>query len=64
VSPEVLKTILAGSGRSAKANITRRTPQMAELIEAVEQWTVAEEGRPEMTNGDRKSELHPKPGRG
>jgi hypothetical protein len=46
VSPEVLKTILAGSGKSAKANITRRTPQMAELIEAVEQWMVAEEVHP------------------
>jgi hypothetical protein len=64
VSPEVLKTILAGSGKSAKANITRRTPQMAELIEAVEKWMVAEEGSPEMTNGDRKSELHQKQGRG
>jgi hypothetical protein len=64
VSPEVLKTILAGSGKSAKANITRRTPQMAELIEAVEHWMVAEEGTPDMTHGDRKSELHPKPGRG
>jgi hypothetical protein len=30
VSPDVLKTILAGSGKSAKANITRRTPQIAE----------------------------------
>ena len=47
VSPEVLKTILAGSGKSAKANITRRTPQMAELIEAVEHWMVAEEGTPD-----------------
>jgi hypothetical protein len=46
VSPEVLKTILAGSGKSAKANITRRTPQMAELFEAVEQWMVAEEVHP------------------
>jgi hypothetical protein len=64
VSPEVLKTILAGSGKSAKANITRRTPQMAELIEAVEHWMAAEEGTPDMTDGDRKSELHPKPGRG
>jgi hypothetical protein len=64
VSPDVLKTILAGSGRSAKANITRRTPQMTELIEAVERWMVAEEGAREMTNGNRKSELHPKQGRG
>jgi hypothetical protein len=64
VSPEVLKTILAGSGKSAKANITRRTPQMAELIKAVEQWMVAEDRIPDITNGDRKSELHPKQGRG
>ena len=64
VSPEVLKTILAGSGKSAKANITRRTPQMTELIEAVEKWMVTEESLPDMTNGDRKSELHQKQGRG
>ena len=64
VSPEVLKTILAGSGKSAKANITRRTPQMAELIEVVEKWMVAEEGISEMTNGDRKNEFHQKQGRG
>ena len=64
VSPEVLKTILAGSGKSAKANITRRTPQMTELIEAVEKWMVTEESLPDMTNGDRKGELHQKQGRG
>ena len=64
VSPEVLKTILEGSGKSAKTNITRRTPQMTELIEAVERWMVTEERLPDMTNGDRKSQLHPKQGRG
>ena len=37
---------------------------MAELIEAVETWMVAEEGTPDMTHGDRKSELHQKQGRG
>ena len=37
---------------------------MTELIEAVETWMVAEEGTPEMTNGDRKSELHQKQDRG
>lgn len=38
VSQSVLKTILDGSARSAKANITRRTPQIENLIEAVEHW--------------------------
>lgn len=38
VTPEILQTILEGSGKTAKANITRRTPQIVELIEAVEQW--------------------------
>jgi hypothetical protein len=37
---------------------------MSELIEAVEKWMVAEEGTPEMTNGDRKSQLYQKQGRG
>lgn len=41
VTPEVLKTILEGSGKTAKANITRRTPQLIELIEAVEAWILA-----------------------
>jgi hypothetical protein len=40
VTQPLLKTILEGSGRSAKANIMRRTPQIKELIEAVEQWMV------------------------
>jgi hypothetical protein len=64
VNPEILRTILAGSGKSAKANITRRTPQMTELIEAVEKWMETEERLPEMTNGDRKGQLHQKQGRG
>jgi hypothetical protein len=64
ISPEILKTILEGSGKSAKANITRRTPQLAELVAAIEQWTVPEEGTPDMMNGNRKSELHQKQGRG
>ncbi len=38
VTPEMLKTILEQSGKAAKGNITRRTPQMVELMEALEQW--------------------------
>jgi len=44
VTPEVLKTILDSSSKTAKGNITRRTPQIIELIDAVEHWMVAEEG--------------------
>lgn len=43
VTPEVLKTLLEMSEKTTKGNITRRTPQIVELIEAVEKWMVAEE---------------------
>lgn len=43
VTPDILNTILDGSGKTAKANITRRTPQIVELIEAVEKWIIAHE---------------------
>lgn len=54
VTPEVLKTILEGSGKTAKANITRRTPQITELIETVEQWLVAGDTE-ETGGGERRS---------
>jgi hypothetical protein len=44
VTPDVLKSILDGSSKTAKGNITRRTPQLTELLDAVEHWMVAEEG--------------------
>ena len=44
VTPEVLKTILDSSSKTAKGNITRKTPQLIELIEAVEHWMSDEEG--------------------
>lgn len=44
MTPDLLKTILKGSGKTAKANITRRTPQIVALIEAVEEWLVAGDG--------------------
>jgi hypothetical protein len=40
MNQDLLKTILAESGKAAKANITRRTPQITELIEAVEKWII------------------------
>jgi hypothetical protein len=44
VTPDILKTILDNSSKTAKGNITRKTPQLTELIEAVERWIGAEEG--------------------
>jgi hypothetical protein len=45
MTEDVLKNILAMSQRTTKGNITRRTPQIAELMEAVEKW-LAEEKEP------------------
>ncbi len=42
VTEEHVKTILAMSQRTAKGNITRRTPQLTELMEVVEKWLLAE----------------------
>jgi hypothetical protein len=42
MTEETLKTILAMSQRTAKGNITRRTPQLTELMEVVEKWLLAE----------------------
>ena len=44
VSQALLKTILDASARSSKANITRRTPQITSLIEAVERWITDDDG--------------------
>ena len=38
VTQPVLEQILNGSSNAAKRNITRLTPQLAELIKEVEQW--------------------------
>jgi hypothetical protein len=43
MTEETLKTILAMSQRTAKGNITRKTPQLAELMEALEKWLAAEQ---------------------
>jgi hypothetical protein len=44
---ELLKTILAESARSARGNITRRTPQMTELMESIEKWLLSGEEEPD-----------------
>jgi hypothetical protein len=38
ISPELLRDIIAESDKRAKSNIMRRTPQLTELIEALEKW--------------------------
>jgi hypothetical protein len=43
MTEERLKTILAMSQRTAKGNITRKTPQLTELMEAVEKWLAEDE---------------------
>jgi hypothetical protein len=43
VTEEVLKTILTRTQQLAKGNITRKTPQIKELIDAVEKWLVADD---------------------
>jgi hypothetical protein len=47
VNQEVLQAILDGSSKTARGNLARKTPQLAELIEIVEKWLTAEEGRRE-----------------
>jgi hypothetical protein len=49
MTEDVLKNILAMSQRTAKGNLTRRTPQIAELMEAVEKW-LAEDEEKERSN--------------
>jgi hypothetical protein len=41
MTEDALKNILAMSQRTAKGNITRKTPQLAELMEALEKWLAA-----------------------
>jgi hypothetical protein len=50
MTEDMLKTILAMSQRTAKGNITRKTPQTAELMEAVEKWLNAEDEEKEARN--------------
>jgi hypothetical protein len=45
ITNEILKTVLTESQKEAKKNITRRMPQIAEIIEELKQWMAAEEGQ-------------------
>jgi hypothetical protein len=50
MTEETLKTILAMSQRTAKGNITRRSPEMRELIDAVENWLLSKDEEQEPNN--------------
>jgi hypothetical protein len=52
VTQPLLKTILESSARSAKANIMRRTPQISNLINSVEQWMLQND------RGERGDKAH------
>jgi hypothetical protein len=48
ITPELLREIIEESDKRAKTNITRKTPQITSLMEALEQWffqTNREEGK-------------------
>lgn len=44
ITPDVLTTILDGSSKTAKGNITRRTPQLEAVIAEVERWFAERDG--------------------
>jgi hypothetical protein len=50
MTEDTLKTILAMSQRTAKGNITRRSPEMRELIDAVENWLLSKDEEQEPSN--------------
>jgi hypothetical protein len=46
MTEEELKTILAITKRTAKGNLTRRNPELEELIAAIKQWLDHDENEP------------------
>jgi hypothetical protein len=50
MTEETLKNILAMSQRTAKGNITRRSLEMRELIDAVEKWLLSDDENKEPNN--------------
>jgi hypothetical protein len=47
MTEKLLQNILQAADKRTKANLTRRTPQITELITAVEQWLLETEGKEE-----------------
>jgi hypothetical protein len=50
ITEETLKNILAMSQRTAKGNITRTSPELRELINAVENWLLSKDEEQEPSN--------------
>jgi len=46
MTEEKLKNILAMTKRTAKGNLTRRNPELEELIAAIKQWLDHDENEP------------------
>jgi len=44
ITEEIIQTVLANSEKDAKSNISRRTPQIMEMLEDLKQWLTDEEG--------------------
>jgi hypothetical protein len=44
MTEESLKDILQTADKRTKANLTRKTPQLTELMQTVEQWLLQAEG--------------------
>jgi len=53
MTQQSLNEILSTADRRTKANLTRKTPQLTELIQAVEKWLVTGEEE-KKTNGNRQ----------
>jgi hypothetical protein len=44
ITEEIIQTVLTNSEKDAKSNISRRTPQIIEMLEDLKQWLTDEEG--------------------
>jgi hypothetical protein len=45
VTEEIIQTVLTNSQKEAKENISRRTPQIIEMLEDLNKWLTGEEGK-------------------
>jgi hypothetical protein len=43
ITEEIIQTVLTNSEKDAKSNISRRTPQIIEMLEDLKQWLTDEE---------------------
>src|SRR3954462_1119030 len=53
ITEDIIQTVLTNSANDAKKNITRKTPQITEMLEDLSKWmTVEEEKKSPLTNGN------------